>query len=270
MASREASRNRNHNESHAAVRGNVTMDVDAWRSATGRSFAINGIVTNVSNRNLTNGTRMLQTDGSRDFTAADGSSTWTLASGASGVRQFRLNVTNASLGSSTNATVDITEDVFYIHVNDQSASQWRVFMYRDLNTGTFNVTVQNDTDGLVPTKSDPCSATGDHVLVNVTAGTVGGEQCPALSFVGDLQSPYTITYNDTAPTLTDPTANGTYHLIVDNGSVARSPGSRFNDAPGDSPWADAAVYAVEYDAVYQTSRLRYIADVRVAPGEPDG
>ena len=160
--------------------------------------------------------------------------------------------------------------MFYIHVNDQSASQWRVFMYRDLNTGTFNITVQNDTDGLVPTKSDPCSATGDHVLVNVTAGTVGGEQCPALSFVGDLQSPYTITYNDTAPTLTDPTANGTYHLIVDDGSVARSPGPQFNDGPGDSPWADAAVYAVKYDAVYQTARLRYTADLRVAPGEADG
>lgn len=262
--------NRNHNESHAAVRDNVTADVDAWRNTTGRSFAINGIVTNVSNRNLTNGTRMLQTDGSRDFTAADGSSNWTLASNASATRQFRLNVTNASLAFSTNATVGIGNDVFHIHINDQSSSRWRVFLYRDTTTGTFNVTVQNDTGALVPRKSGPCSTTGEHVFVNVTAATVGGEECSALSFVSDLQGPYAITYNETEPTLGDPTANGTYHLIVDNGSVARSPGSRFNDAPGDSPWADAAVYAIEYDAVYQTSRLRYIADVRVAPGEPDG
>jgi hypothetical protein len=261
--------NRDHNESHAAVRDNVTADVDAWRNTTGRSFAINGIVTNVSNRNLTNGTRMLQTDGSRNFTAADGSSTWTLASGASGVRQFRLNVTNTSLTEADQATIE-AEPVFHVDIDDGSTSRWKVFVYKNLTgTNTVNVTVKNQTGPTSWNKLGPCSATGEQVFVNVTAGTVGGEPCSALSFVSDLQAPYAISYNETTTAGVD-AANGTYHLIVDDGNVARSPGPQFNDGPGDSPWADAAVYAIEYDAVYQTSRLRYIADVRVAPGEPDG
>jgi len=259
--------NRNHNESHAAVRDNVTADVDAWRNTTGRSFAINGIVTNVSNRNLTNGTRMLQTDGSRDFTAADGSSNWTLASNASATRQFRLNVTNASLTDSEHTAVGVTSEVFHVQFNDGTARH-RLYVYRDTTVGTVNVTVV--TNGSLTAGSDPCSASGSNVFVNVTAGTVGGESCSALSFISDLQGSYAITYNKTDSAVVGETANGTYHLIVDDRSVARSPGPRFNDAPGDSPWADAAVYAIEYDAVYQTSRLRYIADVRVAPGEPDG
>jgi hypothetical protein len=259
--------NRNHNDSHAAVRQHVTDDVDAWRNAIGRSFSLNGVVTNVSNRNLTNGTRMLQTDGSRDFSAADGSANWTLASNASATRQFRLNVTNASLTNSEHTAVGLTSEVFHVHFNDGS-SRHRMFVYRDTTVGTVNVTVV--TNGSLAAGSDPCSASGANVFVNVTAGTVGGESCSALSFVSDLQGPYAITYNKTDSTAVGETANGTYHLIVDDESVAESPGPQFNDGPGVSPWADAAIYAMAYDAVYETDGLRYDASVRVAPGEADG
>jgi len=144
-----------------------------------------------------------------------------------------------------------------------------VFIYRNATSGAISVTVQAETGGPRPTKSGPCSATGDAISVNVTAGTVGGEPCSALSFPSGLRSPYTITYNETESTEGTPTAGGTYRLIVDNASIARSPGAKFNRSPGDSPWAGAAVYALDYDAVYETARLRYNATVRVAPGEPD-
>lgn len=259
--------NRNHNGSHAAVRANVSADIETWRNLTGRSYAVNGVATNLSGVTITNGSRLHQANGSRTFTDANGNSTWTLASGVSGTRQFRLNVTNDSLATATHATVDATSSVFYVEFNDQSSSRWRLFVYRNLTTRTVNVTA---VDGLLGTRRGPCSARDDQVFVNVTAGTVGGEPCSALSFVSDLQAPYTVTYNDTELTLGNPTVNGTYHLIVDDESVARSPGPAFNDAPGNSPWADAAVYAVSYDAIYETARLRYNASVRVAPDESDG
>ena len=257
--------NRDHNESHAALRANVSVDVDAWRNATGRSYATNGVVTNLSNRGLINGTRMLQTDGSRKFTDAAGTSTWTLADDVSGTRQFRINATNASLANSTQTTLE-SDEVFYVQLNGASAA-WEVYVYKDLLASTINVTVKNATSGV---KRTPCSTGGDYAAVNVTAGTVGGESCPALSFASDLGSSYAITYNDTETGVGDPTITGTYHLIVDDGSVARSPGASFNDGPGNSPWADPAIYAVEYDAVYETGRLRYSASVRVAPGETNG
>jgi hypothetical protein len=259
--------NRNHNGSHDHVVGNVTGGIDAWRNATGRSYAINGIVTNVSKVNVTEGTRIQQTNRSRNFTSADGDSDWTLASDVSGTREFRLNVTRASLRNSTKSLVGTAGvDVFEIRVDDQS-TEWQVFVYKNLTgTATVNVTVENRTSG---TKFGPCSATTEQVVVNITAEMVGGQSCSALSFVSNLQPPYTIMYNDTEPTIGDPTGNGTYHLFVDNSSVGGSPGPQFNDAPGDSPWADAAVYAVAFDANYETERLRYNASLRVAPGEPD-
>jgi hypothetical protein len=251
--------NRNHNESHAAVRGNVTAGLATLRNTTGRTHAASGIVTNVSERTLRNGTRIVQTNGSRSFTAADGSADWTLADDVSGTRQFRINATNASLTNTTQAALE-ADEVFYVHVNAPSAT-WEVYVYKDLvGANTINVTVRNVTSGV---KRDPCSTTGDHAFVNVTAGTVGGDPCPGLSFVSDLGSSYAITYNDTE------TFNGTYHLIVDDASVARSPGPALNDAPGDSPWADPAVYAVYYDVIYETARLQYETNVRVAPGEAD-
>jgi len=257
--------NRNHTESHAAVRGNVTTDLDAWTNTTARSHAASGIVVNVSDRTLRNGTRIVQTNGSRNFTAADGSDDWTLADDVSGVRQFRLNVTNASLTNTTQTVLE-ADEVFYVHVNAPSGT-WEVYVYKDLvGANTINVTVKNVTSGV---KRDPCSTTGDHAFVNVTAGTVGGDPCPGLSFVSGLGSSYAVTYNDTEIVVGDATVNGTYHLIVDDGSVAGLPGPALDDAPGNSPWADPAVYAVYYEVVYETARLQYETDVRVAPGEAD-
>lgn len=258
--------NRQHNGSQSAVEENMTRGINAWRNTTGRSYAANGIVTNVSGVTITDGSRMLQRNGSRNFTSANGSSAWTLASGVSGMREFRLNVTRASLVDSTTSllgTAGVT--VFEIRFDDQS-TEWQVFVYKNLTGPTVNVTVENRNTG---NKFGPCSATSEHVMVNITGGTVGGDPCSALSFVSDLQAPYTITYNETEPTLGNSTGKGTYHLFVDDASVAGSPKPQFNAGPGTSPWADAAVYAVGFDAVYETERLRYSANVRIAPGEPD-
>lgn len=261
--------NRDHTGSHATLRETVIADLGAWRTMTGRSYAATGVVTSVSARTLHNGTRLVQANRSRDFTAADGSSTWTLASGVSGTRRFRLTVTNVSLSTASHATVGAGGDVFHLYITDRSASRWRVFVYRNATSGAISVTTQTETGGLPPTKSGPCSATGDAISVNVTAGTVGDKPCPALSFVSDLRSPYAVTYNETESTGGSPTAGGTYRLIVDNASIARSPGAKLNRSPGDSPWAGAAVYALDYYAVYETARLRYNGTVRVAPGEPN-
>jgi len=234
----------------------------------GRSYALDGAVTDATAVGLTNGTRMLQTNGSRNFTAADGSSSWTLAADVNRTRQFRLNVTRASLTDAHAAIVDApTTDAFFVHFDDGS-TQWEVYVYKNVSTGdaTVNVTVKNAT---ADNKLGPCSAESEHVMVNLTAGTVGGEECSELSFVSDLDTPYAITYNDTEPPLGDSTGNGTYHLIVDDESVAAPPGPAFNDAPGNSPWADAAIYAVRFDAVYETKQLQYVTEIRIAPGETD-
>jgi hypothetical protein len=139
-----------------------------------------------------------------------------------------------------------------------------VYVYE--NSGTTEVVTEHDPTG---TTYGPCTDDGgERTVVDVTGGTVGGESCSALSFISDLEQPNAITYHDTE-TAGSPTGNGTYHLFVDNATVADPPEPQFNDGPGDSPWADAAAYAVGFDAVYGTEQLRYEARIRIAPGEPD-
>ena len=257
--------NRNHYESHVSVRENLTDDLDVWRNTTGRSYAASGVVTNVSRRALDNGTRIVQTNRSRNLTAADGSSNWTLASGLSGVRQFRVNLTRASLANATQSTLG-SNDVFHLRIDDRSTA-WEVYVYRPPpGNDTIGVTVRNASSG---DSRQACTVEGAHARLNLTAGTVGGEPCSGLSFLSGLRGPYAISYNQTESTANVSTANGTYHLIVDNESVARSPGPVLEDSTGDSPWADAAVYAVHYDARYETARLRYEASGRIAPGAID-
>lgn len=253
--------NRNTNESLDKIHETAIANIAVWRNTTGRIYSMNGVVTNISNVRITNGSRVLQTDGSRNFSDARANSNWTLASGATGIRQFGFNVTVASLTDSTQSP-DETSDVFYVRFTNPS-TEWKVFIYQNQSdSNSLNVTVRNET---ADETFDPCSARGDHIFVNISAATVGGDSCSALSFVSEFESSFTITYNETIPALGESNANGTYHMMLDTPDLAASPGPKLHDGPGTSPWADAAAYAFEFDAIYETSQLRYNASVFLAP-----
>ncbi|MEA5408397.1 hypothetical protein VB773_13040 [Haloarculaceae archaeon H-GB2-1] len=93
--------------------------------------------------------------------------------------------------------------------------------------------------------------------VNVTDGTVAGTECEALSFAENVEGDYTLNVTNGA------NAKGNYSMVVDRTSVP----SQHYDGP--QPIADAALYSVTVELVFETDQLHYRTDVRVAPGESD-
>lgn len=224
-----------------------TIDDVLTRQRTGisatASVAANGSAS-------TNGTRLWQANASRAFTNATGAEDWTLAAGVDDTRAFRLQVDNGGLLSGCG----LFSDCFYLTVSD-GADDWRVQIY---DNGILTVEVD---DGSGSTET--CTSSEATVDIDLTAGTVDGEPCPALSFGEAPDSGYDITYSNADE------VTGTYSLVVDDPAIA-SGGTPSDYAVGsNSPNASVAVYELVLDADYGTADIDYTTPLRLAPGEPD-
>lgn len=233
---------------HAALTANVSDGVQEWSSTASRLYAASGSGVHVSLTRTTNGTRIEQ-ESQRSFTNASGNDTdWTLVSAVRQTRAFRMNVSNDDLEASGPSEFRV--------IVDNGTHTWRLNVTQD--AGDIVVGIR-DGDGNEGTCVDPA----DHVWINVTDGTVGGDPCDQLTFAAPLTSAYRIEYHNPA------NVSGTYRLIVDNASLATNPAPHFNDSTGPSPYVAPAIYSVQLDVDYETPRLHYNTTVRVAPGEPE-
>jgi hypothetical protein len=112
-----------------------------------------------------------------------------------------------------------------------------------------------------PVSSGTCVVDGDWVSVNLTAGTVGGTECDALSFAEGLSAPYEEIRHQYGSL-----AEGTYELTV-SGSAMTVDSSNYNGSG--SPQTSPAIYSATVAITYRTADLTYETTTRVAPGEPD-
>lgn len=233
------------------VNANEAMSVDAkrrtvresaldWSDGAGRHHAVDVTGTNVTVLAVTEGARIRQED-ERAFESAGGEGNWTLATGVSDTRSFRMQVTNSSLES---GNCDVAS-CFELVANDtDSPDTWRL----SLNRTTLTV------DG---PESGTCEAGGDPVRINVTAGTVGGEECAPLSFADGL-SDYRIEFRNGS------NARGTYRLTV------RGDAETANLNADSPPTYREIVYDVAVRITYRTPRLSYEAEPRISGGGSDG
>lgn len=217
-----------------------------------RHSAKNGATSTLSVTGSTDGTLLRQTDNSRAFTDASGTDDWTLATEVNDTRAVRLNVTRSEISPCTRFA-----DCFSLSVTDGS-DEWSVSIN---DSSGVTVAVENSTG----TKEACEPAATPNVVVDVTAGTVDGEGCPALNFTDTPDTDYAIEYENGGQ------IGGTYSLVVDNSSINPAVSSSYTDDPTTGePAATPALYdiVVEYD--YQTAEVNYSSTGRVAPGEPDG
>lgn len=257
-----------HPDDLAAQRTNVTDGVPAIRERFGRITAHHSTYTNVTYVGETNGTRIRQ-DADRNFTNASGTSDWELVADAGGVRRFRLNVTRTDLVETDKSSVG-SSDAFRVRFVDGNGNEWLVYLYNE--SSETKVVTENVTG----TRFGPCSdASGTRTNINVTAGTVAGDRCPALEIFerlsDDLEpaSGLSIRYNNSTVSGGTPTVVGTYELTVDASTSTVSDGDFQPGPAGDYPVTRAAIYAVEVEFVYETSDLTYETSMTVAPGEPN-
>lgn len=261
--------NSHHNASYVTLSDNMTTGIDRWVYGSSHHRSLVGEAIEITNIALTNGSRIVQTNGSRNFTAADGTHNWPLSDTTNRTRRFRVNVSRESLPDVGQLTVESDlVNTYQIYITDTTTTTWRVHLYRNLTgTDTVNATVEHPSGSF----STPCSVTGDHVVVDLVAGTIGDESCPVLKVNDTLSTLDAIYFNETISATNESTVNGTYDIIVASTDPASSPAPYLNDGPNDgSPWVASALYSVTFDAISESTQLRYNTTVRVAPGENDG
>ncbi|MFB6353665.1 MAG: hypothetical protein ABEJ92_06220 [Halobacteriales archaeon] len=243
--------NAHNNSSYAALRANLSAGVDAFRNQSARQFAVGDSLAVVTLNRTVNGTRIAQTDPTRDLTNTSGNPDWTVVQDVEETRAVVINVTDASSleppGSANafNLTLDDGDETWRLNVTNDS-------------TTTF-VGVENGTDA-----EFNCTAPTGTPVIDVTAGTIDGEDCSGLDFAEGLEPPYDISIGH------GDNITGTLSMVVNGSTLAGVPDEDLAADGSGQPFAAHAVYATTIDIVYETPRLYYNTTVRVAPGDPDG
>lgn len=257
-----------HPDDLAGQKTNVTDAVPGVREQVGRVAARDSTYAHVTYVGETNGTRIVQ-ETDRNFTNVSHTVDWEPVDGAGGIRRFRMNVIRADLVTTSFGSVD-GSDAFGVRLADANGNEWLVFVYED--GGATEVATKNVVSG---TQHGPCTdASGTRTDINVTAGTVEGDRCPALEIFDrlpddlDPTAGITVQYNSTGVG-GSPTVFGTYELAVDAPRTTVDDGDFHPTMLGDFPQAREAIYSVEVEFVYETPDLTYETLITVAPGEPD-
>ncbi|AFK18881.1 hypothetical protein E6P09_08855 [Haloferax mediterranei ATCC 33500] len=236
--------------SYSSLTDAFDLALGNWSDTAATLTAVRGAVTNASRTDRVDGTRISQSDSTRDFTDRSGSGDWTLATDV-GVRGVRFNVSRDSLATSSGSAFEL--------VLDDGSAQVETEVYRD-STHVF-VTVE-DASGSRSTCSVAADS-GDYVRLDVPAGELNGTACDPLDTVQtDLSGKTTVTYRSSTQ------AEGTYELFVNKTNSTVFDAAKYEPADsGSSPVAEEALYAVNVSYVYQTGETYVSREVRVAPGE---
>lgn len=272
-----ASANRKNNSNNATLGDGVRGGLDHTGGAVQLEQARRGSLTTMTLRTSqqNNGTiiyqnksNALESADSTDSTPGD----WTVvtdvnrrASG-NGTRAFRLNLTQVS-PRFTIKTVEYGPDAV-------SSDEWRMEVEPIGSVGSGNdveIKVDPGVSG-----SDTCTKTltENYVTIDVTGGTVAGTPCDALQgdgrFAHGVGDRYNISFED------GDQATGNYSLVTRNTTAWSQAETDTNGdfqlnhaGSGKSPYGRAAVYNTTVVYEHRSSKLVYVTNISVAPGEPD-
>lgn len=214
-----------------------------WTALADRQAATGATAVNVTLVDTTRGTRVWQNDSSRALVDDDGAANWTVADGVNATRAFELTVSRAALAN------DSCPSGCFAVVATNGNATWRATVTGNATTVTVTV------DG--PDGTGECSTRANETTVELSAGRLGGDPCPALSFAAGVDGPYDVAYEH------GDEANGTYAFVVD-GPISDDV---FASPPG--PHSHPAIWSAEVRVTYQTPSVSYARTVTVTPGEDD-
>ncbi|MFB6178315.1 MAG: hypothetical protein ABEI77_01165 [Halorientalis sp.] len=256
-----------HNASGASsydpLREQVQLGVNNTTQYARRFRVVSGQAVNATLVATDEGTWINQSHTERNFTDAQGNTTWTLVNDTTGVRRFSMNLTDLSKLADKS---DSTEQNFTVAVRNQSASPktWTLAVFHDDTKGTYNVSVA--TGGTYQSHCNVTASSVTHFWVNVTQGTVNGTSCRPLRFAAGMGSTYDVSY------LHSDNVFGTYQLLVNKtiGDVRSTDDTTYNATGAlKPPITDRAIYGAKLLVAYQSQHVEYQTDAQVHPGEND-
>lgn len=236
--------------------------VGDWSALFSRHAAREGTAVQVALVDTTDGTRLAQTNASRNMTNVDGNESWTLVSDADRVRAVHLGLAEDSLVEvptpSPTASQLEHREVFRLALAGDGESA-RAFVYRN-DTGSVVVSVDDGDGPLAGPCGVPVGPDG-RFDVDLTGATVSDTDCAALGAFADLDGPYVVTFTN------GHNAAGTYSLVVDRRLGEVDTNDYHADATG--PTATRALYDSTVETTYENRRVDATTQLRIAPGEFD-
>lgn len=256
--------NRETGGSYAELEASLDERVADWSGLSARHAARDGTAVQVTLVEATDGTRLAQTNASRDLTNVDGNESWTLVNDADRVRAIRLGLESDALVEVSNPSPSAghleSKGVFTLTLDGDGESV-RAFVYRN-DSGSVVVSVDEGAGSLAGPCAVPVGPDG-RFDVDVTGASVAGTDCAALAAFADVDGPYDVAFAN------GDDAAGTYSLVVDRrlGEVDTTDYHADEDATG--PTATRALYDATVETTYENRRVDATTHLRIAPGEFD-
>lgn len=262
-------------DDYTAVKNGYDSDLALWSTSQERRYGTTGRFVEYQEKNTVEGTRIQQTNMSRNFTAGGsvaGQEEWSLVNGTTEAGEFDMVIQRDSLLDGTGETLDnVLGEAFNIVVEIDGGDQWRIYFFRGVLPDTGYLMVEDASgygiDITTNTLSDlddtnSCASTDGDISVNVTNASFGGEHCSELEFyTNDVTgATHNISYRNTR---TDGTllgigsgdrVNGTYNVTVDK-RADRAP--YYDPTSGDNPNAKAIIYEASVTAEFRSEGVVY-------------
>lgn len=268
--------NTHHNASNDTLTRNLTAMLEDWNAMRARHYTTNGVHTDIRLETPHNGTQIMQTDDTRNFTSGgsnSGKGNWTLVSDTSDTRNFQMNVSKQDLLNSSLSDVNfILDNSFYVEVTNDTGHSWKMYVFYNVTEDGVIVFDEHPTEDVSGTLTDYCVGKGDWVTIDLIRGQVNGRDCQFLTYA-NLSGTHTIQYHNADDTnvldlLTAKRARGTYSLYVNTTSVDDT--VYYDPSQGKSPFTTAAIYSARISTRYQDATVTVEREVEVVPGVEAG
>ena len=226
---------------HSGIEDNVTAAIAGYNNVSRRQHASTGHVVDARVVSVTPGTNISGGDGG-DFTGQSSTvEIWDVTRDASTVREFSMDIDTSTLADHGAGT-----DEFRVVARDGS-QRWFFNVSKDPSTPNRAIVGVNDTE----TYSE-CTVTSSQFIINVSAGTVGGDDCPALD-LDDTPNTFDLEFRNAS------SIQGDYELIVDRNELGRA------DFTNSGPRARPVLFSVEIEFVYLSPDLDYESNIQIVP-----
>lgn len=225
------------------------------------------------------GTRLRQTDETRNFESRDGETDWLVTQDVPDGGQFAMQFQRDSLFEATlDTTMAVLADSAFaieFHEDDYTGTGdgiWRIYVFQGVLTNSVYAIVETpeqefadegledvtNPDHIVDGWLDQsCSMQGETVSMELSTATFGGSHCDELEFYGELDA-HSVEFTNVQTGGTD-RARGTYDIFLEEASYDTS---AFYDAGDGQPFHQSGVYSLEYELTYQTGGTTYATSER--------
>lgn len=227
----------------------TTVAIGDWSDQERAQWVTEGTLVDVTVTDVAFHTRIIDDNGSSDFTDAAGEVDWTLFDEGGDIDTFELNVTRVGL-TTVNETCGPDDGCFTIVIEGDAGMSSTIRIAEQ--TGEIAVDIST------PDGETTCTIDTEAVTIDLVNGTIDGQRCDGLAVADRHQSPMRLQYAD-ASNVTGTYVVGFDGVVADEGRFTEEKSPRF--VPSVS-WVEVAV-------TYQSTRLAYTGTHTITAGEYD-